>query len=469
MSNAIATETNSEDQTKKLLRPHPLTAVVRGWVGLLGLVYAMARDSDVRAFIVDPTLWHKLPVKGVALAVSGIIAVFGLVGVLLWWFTRYIVDTEELRIETGFLIRQQKQISVERIQSVDVVQRIFPRLLGLAEVKIDVGADAATRLRYLTRQDAYDMRDFLMHKIHRTSAIPAGQQSLIEHVRDVGVDERVLIQLPPARLIATALLHPSYLMLLSGVVFGLALMPFTASGAALAIPCALGIVSVAWGHINGQWNYRLLQSDRGIKISRGLLDLTSQSVPVHRMQGLKISQPLTWRLFGWYRVEVDVLGYGHGTSDDAGTSSLLLPCGTIEELGIALSSCLPEFHRNAVQLQQVSPKHRYFHPIAWRGTRYGIDESFLVIERGVWRLRTYLVPHQRIQSVRVQQGPIDKKLGIARVSADTAPGPVHAMIAHCELGVAVAFATAELDRATAMRRAELAKEKLGSLEERKYG
>ena len=456
MSNVVATEANSQDQAKKLVRPHPLTAVVRGWVGLLGLVYAMARDSQVRAFIADPTLWHEVPIKGVTLAVGGIIAVFGLAGVSLWWFTRYVVDSEELRVETGFLFRQQKQIAISRIQSVDVVQSIFPRLLGLAEVKIDVGADAATRLRYLTRQDAYGMRDFLMHKIHQTSTIPTGQQSLIEHVRDVGVDERVLIQLPPARLIATALLHPSYFLILPGLALGLALMPFTAAGAALALPFALGLASVAWRHVNGQWNYRLLQSDRGIKISRGLLDLTSQSVPVHRIQGLKISQPLTWRIFGWYHVEIDVLGYGHETSDDAGTSAVLLPCGTAKELGIALNACLPEFHRNAVQLQQVSPKHRYFHPIAWRGTRYGIDESFLVIERGVWRLRTYLVPHQRIQSVRVQQGPIDKKLGIARVSADTAPGPVHAMIPHCELGVGVAFATAELDRATAMRRAELA-------------
>ena len=51
-----------------------------------------------------------------------------------WRFTRFVIDDEELRIESGVLVKTSRKIAFERIQSVDIIQpfaaRIFACLLS---------------------------------------------------------------------------------------------------------------------------------------------------------------------------------------------------------------------------------------------------------------------------------------------------------------------------------------------------
>ena len=86
------------------------------------------------------------------------------------------------------------------------------------------------------------------------------------------------------------------------------------------------------------FNFTLAESPRGLRITRGLTNLTSQSVPINRIQGVKVSQPLLWKPLGWYRVDVDVVGYGavrrRGQRDQA--TSVLLPVATRDEVDLAL-------------------------------------------------------------------------------------------------------------------------------------
>ena len=56
------------------------------------------------------------------------------------------------------------------------------------------------------------------------------------------------------------------------------------------------------------FNFTLAESDRGLRISARTGNLSSQSVPVNRIQGIRISQPLLWLPLGWYRVDIVILG-----------------------------------------------------------------------------------------------------------------------------------------------------------------
>ena len=74
-------------------------------------------------------------------------------GFVSWWFTRFIIDDEELRIETGAMFKKSKKIPFERLQSVDIIQPLAARIFGLAELRLEAGAgDSTTKLRYLTRR-----------------------------------------------------------------------------------------------------------------------------------------------------------------------------------------------------------------------------------------------------------------------------------------------------------------------------
>ena len=97
------------------------------------------------------------------------------------------------------------------------------------------------------------------------------------------------------------------------------------------------------------FNFTLAESDRGLRISRGLANLSSQSVPVNRIQGVRISRPLLWLPLGWYRVDIVILGYvSSDEGDNDQSSTVLLPVATKDEVELALDRILPGVDLDAV-------------------------------------------------------------------------------------------------------------------------
>ena len=54
----------------------------------------------------------------------------------------------------------------------------------------------------------------------------------------------------------------------------------------------------------------------------------------------------------------------------------------------------------------------------------GADDRVFVARRGRLRRETDIVPHEKVQSARLTQGPLQRRLGLATVHLDTTPGPV---------------------------------------------
>ena len=111
------------------VRTHPLTAVVQGglWAGaaIVGLGWSSVQGDG----------WGDLPWwVAVLVVVGGGLLAGQLAGLVSWWTTRYVVDADELRIDSGVLVRRSRRASFERIQSVDVAEPALARLAGLAEV-----------------------------------------------------------------------------------------------------------------------------------------------------------------------------------------------------------------------------------------------------------------------------------------------------------------------------------------------
>ena len=74
------------------------------------------------------------------LPLLGIVVVLAAVaGFVAWYFTRFVIDDEELRIETGAIFKKSTKIPFERLQSVDIIQPLAARMFGLAELRLDAG------------------------------------------------------------------------------------------------------------------------------------------------------------------------------------------------------------------------------------------------------------------------------------------------------------------------------------------
>ncbi|HET7719604.1 MAG TPA: PH domain-containing protein, partial [Acidimicrobiales bacterium] len=73
---------------------------------------------------------------------------------------------------------------------------------------------------------------------------------------------------------------------------------------------------------------------------------------------------------------------------------------------------------------------RWRAPIRWRSYSVAWDETHAVTRRGLLRRRTDIVPHRKVQSLRVTQGPWQRALGLATLHLDTAGTRIRARALH---------------------------------------
>ena len=55
---------------------------------------------------------------------------------------------------------------------------------------------------------------------------------------------------------------------------------------------------------------------------------------------------------------------------------------------------------------------------------YALRDDFLFVARGVWRQQLWIVPVAKVQSVRLSRNFLQRRLGLATLSIDTAGAPM---------------------------------------------
>ncbi|MFT4108561.1 PH domain-containing protein [Propionicimonas sp.] len=408
-------------------RPHPLTPLVRGWIVLLAVVLSAGRDYLPLGHETRPLP----PLQFILLAVGVVALISGAAGFFSWRFTRFVVSPDVLRIDSGVIVRRSQRVSFDKVQSIDVVQPFAARLFGLAELQIDVGSHERPRLRYLARTRAYALRDYLLARARGVQAEAEQHTDAASLLLDLSTQDEVLITVPPQQLLLAAVTsHEFWAIVASGVLAAAAGIAFQQPWLVLviAIPTASTLIGFVGRRVTSQFNYALSRRPHGLRISRGLTSLTSQSLPPRRVQAVQISQSPVWRALGLYRVDLEVVGWGHVTEDEnrSGVSTILLPAGTIAQVRVALDAIWPRADFEAVDLHGAPARARWLHPLSQPFLRWGHDDR-LVVSRHGWLVRRWqVVPHARVQSVRIAQGPVSRRLALADLEFHTAGAQISA-------------------------------------------
>lgn len=454
-AHASPTQTLALPDVQQIQRPHPATALVRGWIAVLAIGLYSVRE--ILPSLIDTEResgdqpWRQF--GGPTLIALGVVLV-GTVAAMAatWYFTRFVIDEQEFRLETGALWRSSRRIPFTKIQGIEVYQPFAARIFGLAELTIDAGADHPVRLRYLRRDDAYRFRDYLLTRAH-------GQRSGLDDrlaprsvLQDVSDDDEVITRISPGTLILAALLSLEVLVTL--IVVALGIIPSVVSGYGWVTPALM----IAWllasiPYLNRvtltQFNYVLARSGRGIKITRGLTSLTSQTIPAHRIQALRVSQPIFWRPLGLYRVDMDLVGVHAPEMSESGTqgTSLLMPAGTLSQVNAALSAIWPGADPAAVTLHRSPRRAHWLRPVSAKTLRYGADDLIAITSSGILRRRWDYVPHKRVQSICIVEGPLQRRLRLADVQVHTVGRNVSMVAKHLSPEDAREFAVAQGDAA----------------------
>ena len=96
--------------------------------------------------------------------ISIIVVIFTIPNIILsyYYFTFYILP-EEIIIHSGVFSRKQRNISIERIQNVNIEQNVLMRLFGLAKVQIETAGDIQTEglLEFVSKDDAEEIKELI--------------------------------------------------------------------------------------------------------------------------------------------------------------------------------------------------------------------------------------------------------------------------------------------------------------------
>ena len=483
-------------------RLHPLSPLLRGglvFLAVLGYAASQLFDrvlstiglsangsgfgvDDDPADVGDPTdafIAHPLVAL---LAVLLLIAVVALGNYVAWRFSRFRVGARQVELRQGVLFRQHRQVPFERVQAVELSRPILARLFGLAQVVVQSagGADSNLKLSFLSLARAERVRDDLL------ALAGASDEAVSQHL-DVGAPieggvplagtaqggpgaARPILEVPNGRLFVATILHGSTIvlaLLVIAALTGVGAANFGAvvfAGLPALVPIALGVGIGRVKELLTHGNFRLADAGSGLRIQHGLTDLRTTTIPLHRIQALDMVQPLWWRPFGWWRIRVNVAGIASGADGGGEAETTLLPVGGLDEALHVLSTL---GHRAGVEVLReaalgtepapgwfsASSRAKVFDPLSWRRNAWRLTESAVVLRSGRLTRRAVTVPHARVQSLTLAQGPIEARMDLAGVTVVSTPGPVSATLAHLDVDAAERFLDAVAAAARVARRA----------------
>jgi putative membrane protein len=400
-------------------RLHPLSPLVHA--GRLLVAFAIVAAPSAA---LGHGRWESLGQLGAFV----VVALFGLIS---WLVTRWQVEEDDLRIETGLVRRSSLRFPLKQVQAIDIVRPGLARLFGLAELRLRLAGSTGThaRLAYLRMREADQLRTQLLTLARGEVEEPAEPD-----------EERVLLTVPTPRLIAGIFLSRTGLLpaaLLGGLVATAIVSPSAArSVVGGSFVYVLAVVTALWRRFNGAYRLTVAEAPDGLRLRSGLVATTAETIRPGRVQAIRMVEPLLWRPFRWCRLELDVAGRQRAEQEGGPERRALravLPVGGRDVARTLLERLLPD----APGERRPAPRRALVKsPLRYRYLAWGRTDTCVVTTSGRIARTTDWVPLAKVQSLRRVQGPIQRRLALATIHLDTAGRNVNAALRDRDVGEA---------------------------------
>ncbi|WP_062512774.1 PH domain-containing protein [Halobacillus sp. KGW1] len=412
--------------------------------------------------------------------------IFGLVfvsGLIRWWRFTYRVEEGELRIEYGLIFRKKRYIPLERIQSLDHSEGIVHRPFGLVKLSIETAAssvgNAEAELTAIRLFEALELEALLVqaHKEESESLLIQGHEE----------KRNYLFRMDTKDIMLMAVTSGGAGVVLSGVAVFLSqatdilpmgwmydqLIQWIRFGFFLAALLVFGVFVFAYGFsillaFIRYAGFSVSLEGEDVIITRGLLEKKQITVPINRIQGIRVDENMLRQPIGY--VSVTLISAG-GTVDKGSEHKWnLFPLIKKKDLPAVLKSVLPEYQWNDVYNKAPKRGRRrylitytlfpligsaavsiFFFPygllsmisfplflvlgdLAFRDAGWRIDNQQLTLRNRSWSRHTFLMKKHRIQSARITQTIFQKNadLGSVRCTLPSGQGPAVARCFHLD-------------------------------------
>ena len=307
-------------------RLHPLGVVVLGWGWVQYAVYGGVISGLARG---DLTI--VLPIVVLAALVAAPFAF------LAWKRFRYRVEGDQLIVERGVLVEQQRVVPLDRIRGVDISAPLLHRVLGLVEASVDAaaagGGASELKLAAVTREQAETLRAQVLER-SRGPVTPSATPRQAPTIARVGYRTLALAGATSTRWLLAPLVA---LGALSNFLFrdesttrrvGETVLDVLPSGVVANLVLGIGgvvvaVVIAAIGSMLVDGGFRLARDGDQITAERGVLRRRSVSIDRARISALEVRDTPLWRMFNLASLRALVAGVGAGEGEGRGRTNLL--------------------------------------------------------------------------------------------------------------------------------------------------
>jgi Predicted membrane protein len=469
-------------------RLHPATPLLRGGLALVaiaGILIANLRERLVELLLPGfdwcrgddcPDVPGGDPISYLideGYLLIGLAAALGVVLVIVaffyvsWRMHTFRITDEVVEVRSGVLFRTHRKARLDRIQGVSINRPLFARIFGAAKLEVEVaGQDANVQLAYLGNALSDGLRADILRlasgarAAEAPAATPGSSGSLLDRrVAELLAPEldpnlappESVVRIPASRLIGSSALSVASVFVVLVIVATVIILVL---GSAVAegfywtlftlVPMAIGFGSYLVNRVIKFLRYSIAATPDGVRIGYGLLSIRNETLPPGRIHSVAVSQSLLWRPMDWWTIRVNRASRGSSTDggQQAQQSTVVLPVGTRDDVFRVLGLLLPElvgddgetgrdlFERGLVGRDRdddftTSPRRaavlRWF---SWRRNGFALLPGAVLQRRGaIWR-ELAIVPLPRVQSVAIEQGPLERALRLAGINVHTVAGPV---------------------------------------------
>ncbi|EMR04935.1 Bacterial membrane flanked domain protein [Bhargavaea cecembensis DSE10] len=418
-------------------------------------------------------------------------------GYIKWKRFVYWFEDGELRIEHGLFVKKKRYIPFERIQSVDYTEGVLHRPFGLVKVKIETAGNSSVLegseadLTAVTCEEADRVSAVISEakRRRRTGAqeVPEGGGEGIGALPDEPEEEaKTLFRMGRKEIFLLATFSGRIGIIFSGIAIFLSqfsdILPYEAiydevvafirfgvfmvTAAVLALMLIGWVLSVAWTYL-GFYGFTVSFDGDDLFISRGLLEKKRVTVPLKRIQAVRVSENPFQKMLGYVSVKVHSAG---GNAKEGGAAIGLFPLVRKREVNGMLAELFPGIDTSA-ELNRIPERSRPFYYrldffwvlplVAAAGYflfPYGLLALLIIpviILAGLWQhrsagwavtgrqltvrwreftLHTVYVFRKRVQSMQERQTIFQKRRNVATVTASFKSGvmPSKAPIRHID-------------------------------------
>jgi putative membrane protein len=279
-------------------------------------------------------------------AIGAVVAVIA--GYVRWTTTRWSVGDGTIRLRTGVLSEKETDIPLGRVQAIDTVHGPLQRLFGVRGVQVQTaggGREGEITLPAVSPGDVELLRAALSRR--GAPAAVAERAPLAE--RRLG-GRRLLVAALTAGQVGVLLPLLAAVPQLAEEVWGNDLESAGREGMRIVpesmlewILAGAGLLALAWlfstaGAVLAFAGFTIARDEDRLRVRRGLLARREATVPVARVQAVRVVEGVLRRPFGLATVRAEVAGY----AKEAAAAQTLFPLLRRSEVQPFLAELLPE-------------------------------------------------------------------------------------------------------------------------------